>query len=171
MNRYSIVTIIAIVAIIAPFANWALTVIGIPQLEYRWDSPGEFTFFAMSNHGKIEFCNTVPFWMSLEKLDVTVFFEGNNLGTFSTNPVTINPLTSAVQEGVFSSDELSASQHVFMTLDFEFDGGDIRLDPNQLVVITSTNTPILGIIPYATSTQISGFDFDQKMNSEDLTCD
>ena len=171
MNKYSVITIIAIIIIIAPFAHWGLSVIGAPQLEYRWDSPGAFTFFTMSNHGKMEFCNTMPFWISLERLEVAVFFEGNDLGAFSTNPITINPLSSTVQEGMFSSEELSASQHVFMTLDFEFDGGDIRLDPNQLIVQVSTNTPILGIIPHSTTTQMSGFDFDQKMNSEDLSCD
>ena len=58
-----------------------------------------------------------------------------------------------------------------MTMDFEFDGGDIRIDPNKLIVVVHANMPILGIIPYSTSTQISGFDFDRMMNAEDLTCD
>ena len=58
-----------------------------------------------------------------------------------------------------------------MTLDFEFDGGDIRLDPNKLIVVAGTDTPILGIVPFSNTEQISGFDFDKIMNSEDLTCD
>ena len=76
-----------------------------------------------------------------------------------------------LQEGTFSSEDLSAAQHIFMTLDFEFDGGDIRLDPNKLIIVVQADMPILGIIPYSTTTQISGFDFDQNMNSENLTCD
>jgi hypothetical protein len=58
-----------------------------------------------------------------------------------------------------------------MTLDFEFDGGDIRLDPNKLIILIQTDTPIIGIIPYSTITQMSGFDFDKIMNSENLSCD
>lgn len=170
MNKYSIITIVAIIVIVAPFAHWGLSVIGIQQLEYRWDSPGEFTFFTMSNHGKVEFCNTIPFWISFERLEIATFFEDKHLGSFSTGPITINPLSSTVQEGKFTSEAISASQHVFMTLDFEFDGGDIRLDPNQLIVITQTHMPILGIIPYSTTKQMTGFDFDQIMNSEDLLC-
>lgn len=171
MNKHSIITAIAIIVIVIPFAHSGLSIIGIDQLEYRWNSPGAFTFFTMSNHGNMEFCNPMPFWISFERLDITSYFETNELGTFSVNPLTINPISSTIQEGTFSSEDLAASQHVFMTLDFEFDGGDIRLDPNQLRVIIKADTPILGIIPYSTTTQISGFDFDQNMNSEDLSCD
>ena len=118
-----------------------------------------------------ELCNTMPFWISFEKLEITSFFETNNLGSFSVEPSTVNPMSSIVQEGIFSSEKLPAAQHVFMTLDFEFDGGDIRLDPNQFIVVVQADMPILGIIPYSSTTQMSGFDFDRMMNAEDLTCD
>ena len=127
MNKYSIITIIAIIVIILPFAHSGLSIIGMQNLEYRWDSPGQFSFFTMSNHGEMELCNSIPFWVSFEKLEIMSYFETNYLGSFSINPSTINPMSSTVQEGIFSSEKLSASQHVFMALDFEFDGGDIRL--------------------------------------------
>ena len=173
MNRYSIIMIAAIIAIIAPFAYWGTSVVGVSQMEYRWSDPSEFSFFAMSNHGDIELCNTMPFWMSFEGLEIGVFFEGKHRGSYSTEAagsVTIGPASSTVQKGTFTSEELSASQHVFMTFDFEFNGGDIRLDPNQLVVVMQTHTPILGIVPYSTTVQIPGFDFDQTMKSKDLFC-
>ncbi len=141
------------------------------QLEYRWDNPGRFSFFTMSNHGNVEFCNAMPFWISFEKLQVTTYYDATDIGSFSVDSLTINPFSSTVQKGLFSSEELSAAQHIFMTLDFEFDGGDIRLDPNKFIVVIRADTPIIGVIPYSTTTQITGFDFDQIMNSEDLTCD
>ncbi len=171
MNKHSIITIIAIIVIIIPFAHAGLSIVGMQQLEYRWNNPGQFTFFTMSNHGDMEFCNPMPFWISFENLQVITFYDTTQRGVFTVNPTTINPLSSTVQEGTFSSEDLSAAQHIFMTLDFEFDGGDIRLDPNKLIVVVQADMPILGIIPYSTTTQISGFDFDQNMNSEDLTCD
>ena len=171
MNKHSVITIIAIIVIITPFAYSGLSIFGMQQLEYRWNNPGQFTFFTMSNHGDVELCNPMPFWISFENFQVITFYDANQRGVFTINPTTINPLSSTVQEGTFSSEDLSASQHIFMTLDFEFDGGDIRLDPNKLIVVVQADMPILGIIPYSTTTQISGFDFDQEMNSLDLSCD
>lgn len=45
MNKNSIITIIATIVIILPFTHWGLIVIGMQQLEYRWGSPGQFSFF------------------------------------------------------------------------------------------------------------------------------
>ena len=170
MNKHSIITIIAIIVIILPFAHWGSSIIGMQQLEYRWGSTGQFSFFTMSNHGAMELCNTMPFWVSFEKLEITPYFKANDLGSFSVESSTINPMSSTVQDGIFSSEELSASQHIFITFDFEFDGGDIRLDPNQFIVVIQADIPILGIIPYSSTTQMSGFDFDKMMNAENLSC-
>ena len=171
MNKYTIITIIAIIIIVIPFAYSGLSIIGVQQLEYRWSGPGDFTFFTMSNHGEVEFCNTIPFWTSFQKFEVGTFYDGRYLGSFTVNPTTLNPSSSSVQEGIFSSEELAAVQHIFMTLDFEFDGGDIRLDPNRFAVLVNAETSIIGIIPISSTSQISGFDFDRIMNAEDLTCD
>lgn len=171
MNKHSIITAIAITIIVIPFAYSGLSIVGMQQLDYRWDSPGDFNFFTMSNSGKIEFCNTMPFWISFQSFEVATFYDAKHLGSFVVNPTTINPLSSTVQEGIFSSEELAAAQHNFMTLDFEFDGGDIRLDPNKFMIVISADMPIIGIIPYTSTNQITGFDFDIMMNSENLSCD
>ncbi len=156
--------------IIIPFAHSGLSILGMQQLEYRWDNPGQFSFFTMSNHGTMELCNALPFWITFEKLEIATYYDENHIGSFSINPTTLNPYSSSLQEGIFSSEKLSAAQHIFMTLDFEFDGGDIRLDPNKLIVVVHTDMPIIGIIPYSTTSQISGFDFDKNMNLENLSC-
>jgi len=171
MNKYSIITAIAIVVIVIPFAHYASSIVGVQQLEYRWDNPGEFTFFTMLNQGEMEFCNTIPFWTSFQKFEIATFYQSKHLGSFIVQPLTINPYSSIVQEGIFSTEDISESQHIFMTFDFIFNGGNIRLDPNQFIILISTDTPILGIIPYSSTTQILGFDFDKMMNAEDLSCD
>ncbi len=171
MNKYTVITVVAIVVIIIPFAYSGLSILGAQQMEYRWHFPGEFSFFTMSNHGEMEFCNTMPFWTSFQKFEVGVFYNGNHLGSYTVKPLTLNPLSSGIQEGKFSSQQLENAQHTFMNFDFEFDTGDIRLDPNQFVSVIQTTTPIIGVIPYSSTTQISGFEFDQIMKVEDLTCD
>ena len=170
MNKHTIITIIAIIVIVTPIAYSGLSILGVQQLEYRWDNPGEFTFFTMLNHGEMEFCNTIPFWISIQKFEVNTFYQSDILGTFTVSPIAINPNSSIVEAGIFKSEEMSEAQHIFMTFDFEFNGGNIRLDPNQFIIVISADTPILGLIPYTTTTQISGFEFDKLMNAEDLTC-
>ncbi len=170
MNKHTIITAIAIVVIVIPFAYSGLSIVGAQQLEYRWDNPGEFTFFTMLNEGEMEFSNTMPFWTSFQNFEISTFYQSDHLGSFIVQPLTINPFSSTVQEGIFSSEEKSESQHIFMTFDFMFNGGNIRLDPNQFIIAISTDTPILGIIPYSSTTQISGFEFDKMMNAEDLSC-
>ena len=171
MNKHTIITAIAIVVIVIPFAHSGLSIVGVQQLEYRWDNPGEFTFFTMLNQGEMEFCNTIPFWMTFQKFEISTFYQSKHLGSFVVQPLTINPYSSVVKEGIFSSEEISEAQHIFMTFDFEFNGGNIRLDPTKFGIITSIDTPILGIIPDSTTNQISGFEFDKMMNAEDLSCD
>ncbi len=171
MNKHVIITSIAIAIIVVTVAHSALSVAGVQQIEYRWHNPGEFNFFTMLNEGEIEFCNTMPFWVSFQKFEISTFYQSEHLGSFAVKPLTINPFSSAVQEGAFKSGEISEAQHIFMTFDFMFNGGNIRLDPSQFIITVQTDTPILGIIPYSSTTQMSGFDFDEKMNSEDLSCD
>ena len=55
MNKHSIITIVAIIVIILPFAHSGFSIIGMQNLEYRWDSPGQFSFFTMSNNGEISY--------------------------------------------------------------------------------------------------------------------
>jgi len=170
MNKHTVITIIAIIVIVIPFAYAGLSIVGVGQLEYRWDNPGEFTFFTMLNQGEMEFCNTIPFWITFQKFEISTFYQSEHLGSFVVQPLTIKPYSSVVEEGIFSSQEISEAQHIFMTFDFMFNGGNIRLDPNQFIILVSADTPILGIIPYTFTTQISGFEFDKMMNAEDLSC-
>ena len=171
MNKHTIITAIAIIVIIIPIAHSGLSIIGTQQLEYRWDNPGEFTFFTMLNQGEMEFCNAIPFWITFQKFEISTFYQSDLLGSFTVKPLTINPYSSTVEDGIFASEGRAEAQHIFMTFDFMFNGGNIRLDPNQFIITVQTDTPILGIIPYSSTTQMSGFDFDRMMNAEDLTCD
>jgi len=171
MNKYSIITAIAIVVIVIPFAYSGLNIVGAQQLEYRWDNPEEFSFFTLSNSGEMELCNTMPFWTSFQKFEVATFYAGKHMGSFITNQLTINPSSSKVQEGIFTTETTAEAQRNFMTLDFMFNGGAERMDPDKFIILVQVDTPIIGIIPYSSTTQISGSDFDTMMNAGDLSCD
>ena len=72
--------------------------------------------------------------------------------TFETRFITvIAPNSSIVKKWKFCQlNEFQATQHMFMTLDYEFDGGAIRVDPNKFIVlVTYSNSNYAGIIPYS----------------------
>ena len=171
MNKYSIITFIAIIIIIIPFAYSGLNIIGANQLEYKWNDSEEFSFFAMSNNGNIEFCNPMPFATSFDKLQIISFYDTENIGMYEIISTTIEPQSSIIKKGSFSTEEFQSTQHLFMTLDYEFDGGAIRVDPNKFIVLVNIQTPIAGIIPYAHTIQISGLELDQIMKNQKLSCD
>ena len=91
MNKYSTITLIAIVIIIIPFAYSGLNIIGANQLEYKWSGSEEFSFFAMSNNGDIEFCNPIPFHTSFQKFQIISFYDANEIGTYQIESTTIEP--------------------------------------------------------------------------------
>ena len=170
MNKHHIITGVAMIVIAAPFVYSGLNIYAVEQMQYRWNNVEEFSFFVMSNNGMMEFCNTTPFWVDIKTFQVELFYDVNSLGTFSLDSVSMNPSSSTIQYGKFVSDKFVAAQHVFMTLDFEFDGGDIRLNPTKSYVLVTTNTPIMGFIPYVTSSQYTGFDFDSIMKGDSFDC-
>ena len=170
MNKYSVITFIAIIIIITPFAYSGLNIIGANQLEYKWNGIEEFSFFAMSNSGDIEFCNPMTFSTSFQKFQITTFYDTKNIGTYEIESTTIEPQISIVKKGNFSTEEFQSTQHMFMTLDYEFDGGAIRVDPNKFIVVVTIQTPIMGIIPYSNTVQVSGFELDQIMKNKELSC-
>ena len=170
MNKYSIITIIAIIIIVIPFAYSGLNIIGANQLEYKWSGSEEFSFFAMSNNGDIEFCNPMPFSTSFQKFQIMTFYDAENIGTYEITSTTIEPQSSIIKEGNFSTEEFQSTQHMFMTLDYGFDGGAIRVDPNKFIILVNIQTPIAGIIPYSHTNQITGFELDQNLKTKELSC-
>ncbi len=170
MNKYALINTVAIIIIVIVFAHSGINIVGAEWLEYRWHEPEEFSLFVMSNSGKIELCNMVPFWASFQKFEIVTSYDGMYMGSFITGPMTLNPLASSEHEGVFISERRMAAQHNFMTLDFESEGGDIRLDPSKFVATVRINTPIIGVIPYSTTTHMVGFDIYKIIGSKDQPC-
>ena len=170
MNKYSAITIIAILIIIAPFAYSGLNIVGAEQLQYKWNDSEEFSFFTMMNNGNIELCNPMPFSISFDKLQIGSFYNAKNIGTYEIMATTIEPQSSVITNGNFFTEEYQSTQRLFLTLDYEFDGGEIRVDPNKFIVIVSIHPPIAGIIPYSHDLQISGFELDQIMKNQELSC-
>jgi len=170
MDKYSKITLIAIIVIIIPFAYSAMNIYAAENLQFRWSDQNKFNYFLLSNNGNVEFCNAMPYWASFQKFEITTFYDMGNKGTFTIQPFTINPLSNSTQKGIFHSEGLNEAQYLFMQLDYEFAGGEIRLDPNKMYVLLDIDTPIIGVIPYSTVKQYTGFDFNNIMQGKNFSC-
>ena len=170
MNKYSIITIVAISVIVIPFAYSALNIYAADQLQFRWNDQGKFSLFELTNGGNVKFCNTLPYGVNFQKFEIITFYDLKNKGVFTIQPFTVDPSSYSIQRGIFYSDGFMEAQHLFMQLDFEFGGGPIRIDPNKMYVLVNIYTPIIGIIPYHTTMQYSGFDFSNMMNDKNFEC-
>lgn len=194
MNRHTAIVIAASVVMAAPFTVSALNIIGAQQVEYRWDSPSDFSFFAMSNHGWIEFCNTMPFWVTFDEFSIDTFYfnvagpagslEGGqldrfavgalnsdeHLGTYTVKSVLLDPASSDLLYGKFRSDRFTAVQHILMNFDFEFDSGGGGPGSGNFVAVVGIDTPILGVVPYTATKAVTAFELDQIMSADSLSC-
>lgn len=170
MDKHTVITIAAIIIIVIPFAISAANIIGAEQVQYRWDSPGMFSFFKMSTDGKLEFCNTLPFWISFEKFETMAYYQGKIIGTYTIEQFTTDPLAASIQKGIFTSEHIASAHSVMMTVDHGIRNEENRIDARQFIIKTVITTPILGLIPYDVTSQMSGLEFDAQMNTEDLYC-
>jgi hypothetical protein len=170
MNKHTIVTLIAIIVIVVPFAYSGLNIYAAEQLKFRWSEPEKFDYLSMSNDGKMEFCNPLPYNVNFKNFQIITLYDSHNKGVFTVDSLNITPSASIIQNGIFSTDEYNVAKQLFMQMDFEFDGGDISIDPSKMFVLVSINTPIIGVIPYSTTTEYTGFNFDKIMKDRDFDC-
>ena len=112
----------------------------------------------------------MPYPTNFQKFQIGSFYDAKSIGTFEIDSTTVDSQSSIMKKGVFLTDDFQSTQHMFMTLDYEFDGGEVRVDPNKFIVVVSIHTPIAGIIPYSHNIQISGFELDQTLKNQELSC-
>ena len=170
MNKHSIITAIAIIVIIIPILYGVWGIYSVDQIQLR--TPNEkFSYFDMANKEEIQMCNPMPFFVSFNGMKIETFYTEDIRGIFEAGPTTLEPNTSKISELNFSSDNFSESQYIFMHMDGQL-GGEIpiRLDPNKMIVTTTYETRIIGVIPYQTTITQSAFDFTNMMN-EKSSCD
>ena len=166
MNKHSIITAIAIIVIIIPVLYGVWGIYSVDQIQLRTPNE-EFSYFEMANKEEILICNPMPFFVSFNGMKIETFYTEDEKGVFEIGPTTLEPSTSKISQLNFSSESFSESQYLFMHMDGQFDGEiPIRLDPNKMIVTTTFETRIIGVIPYETTITLSAFDFTNMMNEE-----
>ena len=166
MNKYSIITTIAIIVIIIPVLYGVWNIYSVEQLQLVTTNT-EFSYFEMSNYEKIQICNPMPFFVSFNGLTIATYYTQDLKGIFELGPTTIDPNTIELLDLNFSSENFAESQYLFMHMDGQFAGElPIRLDPTKMIVVSTFDTKIIGVIPYQSTITQSGFEFTKMMNEK-----
>ena len=170
MNKHSIITTMAIIVIIISMLYGVWGILSVEQIQLRTPNE-EFSYFEMAHDEEIQMCNPMPFFVSFNGMKIETFYTEDIKGIFEMGSTTLEPNTSKISELNFSSESFSESQYLFMHMDAQF-GGEvpIRLDPNKMIITTTFETRIIGVIPYQTTITQSAFDFTNMMN-EESSCD
>ena len=171
MNKHTIIVIIASIVIAIPFAYAAWNYASLGNLELRATEPGGFSFFEISTGKGIQICNSSPIYASFDRIDLTIFYQDDNEGTYTIPANTLAPSSQTILEGNFRSESFSEAQYTLLHMDGEFAGtAPMRLDSNQMFVTLNIQTSLLGLIPISTSEQYRAFDFYNLMNQESTSC-
>ncbi|MFB5611058.1 MAG: thr operon leader peptide, partial [Nitrosopumilaceae archaeon] len=164
MNKHTAIVIIASIVIAGTLGFSLWNVFAINNLKIASEEGGYFSYFDLMNNGKITMCNSLPFFVKVDRFEIMMYYENEHKGTFTTVPTTISPQSSSIVEGEFKSDLFVDAQYLFLHLDGEFSGTQpIRIDPTKMFVVTSVDSPIIGVIPYSITHQYTGFDFYNMM--------
>ena len=164
MNKHTAIVIIASIVIGGTVGYSLWNVFAIDSLQIASVEEDHFSYFELMNDGQITMCNTLPFFVNVEKFEINMYYDNDHKGTFTTKPATISPESSSIVDGEFVSESFVDAQYLFLHLDGEFSGTQpIRLDPRKMFVVTNVDSPIIGVIPYTISHQYTGFDFYNMM--------
>lgn len=172
MNKHTVIVIIASIIIVGAVGYSLWNVFAIYNLQIASAEEGKFAYFDLMNNGEITMCNSLPFYVNVDKFEIAIFYDNDHKGTFSAPPMTISPQSSKTIEGEFKSEFFVDAQYLFLHLDGEFSGSQpIRIDPAKMFVVTNVDSPIIGVIPYTISQQYTGFDFYNMMKDRaDFSC-
>lgn len=166
MEKYTIISIVAISVLAVTVSFSVLNVLAAENLQFR-GVDGSFSFFGLSEKGNIEVCNTLPFFATTDKFDISIYNDREIQGIFAFDEFTINPMSSSIINGEFSSESYAESTYLFFHYDGMFSGSTpMRLNPSKMIVVTEIQTPIIGVIPYSVTKQYSSLEFWDMMNGK-----
>lgn len=167
-NRHTIFVIVSIAVIVATLGYSSLSIVFAKDLQFRWHQQGNFDLLSILFGGKLVVCNNSDYPLSFHQYSFNIVYDGQSLGVFSAQGMTVSPHTSAVIDGKFSTDDKRVAQILFSSLDTAFSGSGqaARIDVNKMSATTSLETKIIGVIPFSTTQQYSGQEFLDMMNQK-----
>lgn len=166
VNRHVIVVIVSLIVIAGSLGYSSLNVISAKDLEFSWPRQS-FDFLSVLTGKTLEVCNDSDIPATFSKYSFSIFYDENDLGTFSTGSGGLAPHTDGVIFGKFESKDNKISTLFLSFLDTEVSGTDVtRININKIKVITQLDTTVLGVIPFSITQEYSGPEFLESINKK-----
>lgn len=167
MNKHTIIVITASVVIAATFVFSAFNIYAAEQIQFVGNEKEGFSYFNMINSEQLSVCNSLPFYVTLSKINMIMVFDKKEIGIYRIQDVVLSPFTISNIKGNFKSENFDEAQYYAFHFDGEFSESiPIRTDSMKFSIISEIDTPIIGIIPYTVNKQYSGQEFWNMMNEK-----
>ena len=172
MDKNTKIVIIASIVIVASIGYSVFSAVSLGELEVKWNERGSFDYMTMLNGGVIEVCNPSDIQLGFNSLGIVALYQENEVGRFDTEGAVVQPNSAIEILGKGETTSL-AGQIMSMYLDTEISGTEvIRIDSEDMSIVTSIDTVLLGVIPYSVSSTYTGQEFYKIMNgqTEEYSC-
>ena len=113
-------------------------------------------------------CNPLPFSASFNNVEISMIFDGRDIGVLSASDVFLEPNSETKIQGIFISETAKEAQ--YLSLHFDSMYNDViptRIDLEKMNVVTEIQTKIIGVIPYSITNQHPGLEFWKMMEDID----
>jgi len=164
MNRHTAIVVISSVIIAGTLGFSASNVVVAEGIHF--EKSGEtFSFFDMINRGSITICNTMPLYAYVDNISVTISNDGKQVGQLVLAERVIEPGLKRTYQGSFMTNSLEEAHYLALHFDAMYEGViPERIHASSLVVTTSVDTRILGVIPYHATSSYQALAFIDSMN-------
>ncbi len=170
-NKHTLVVVLSVIVIAASLGYSSLNLLSAESLEFRWYQPDSFDLLSMMFGGKLAVCNNSDYPAAFARYSFDVIYEDQNLGTFTADGAGLAPHTDTMVDGKFATDNKQVANILFSSLDTALGGGHAaRINPDNMAVVSTLETKIIGLVPFSVTHQYSGEEF-VKMMSQKTECD
>ncbi|MEM3064482.1 MAG: hypothetical protein QW177_03825 [Candidatus Nitrosotenuis sp.] len=171
-NKHTVIVIASIVVIAATLGYSSLNLIYVRDLQFRWHEQGSFELLSIMFNGRLVVCNNSDYPTNFQKYTIQIFFDGQDLGTFTTHGAGVAPHSTATIPGSFEAADKRVSQMLFSSLNTALNNNAAaaRIDPSKMHVTTTLETKVIGVIPVSITQQQTGAEFLKMMNQK-TSCD
>ena len=169
-NKHTIIVIASIIVIAGSLGYSSINAISAHGLEFSWPRQS-FDFLSVMTDKTVNVCNTSSLPATFSKYSFTIFYDGDDLGTFSTGRGGLEPHKAGVVFGKFESEDDRLAGLFFSFLDTETSGTDVtRINAEKIKVVTQLESQVLWVVPHTITQEYSGEEFLQMINKQP-SCD
>lgn len=134
------------------------------SLQYRSRGASGFNFSDSTTDVAMDVCNPTPFPAGVDRLEFVALYRDGQFAEMEFEDVAVAANSQAVVDGTLDVDGRAALAAVFQAFADSLNGEDV--DQSDIRIKMTSESRLLGFVPSAQSTEMSGEEFSAMMNAE-----